>query len=249
MGRFFDAATGGPLRLELHSLDGTRFALLRRIAYASDHHAQPFVVPADLATFRTDLTSVPRVFTWLVPRTGAYLPAAVLHDGLVSGQYEGPAVDRFAADRIFRAAAVALDNRSVRAWLMWAAATTGSMWACGRAARRLALVLLLGAVTALGLAATLDLADVWDVLPWMGVAPLWRELLGGAVAAVVVPTLLALTWGREAPAGIVVGVALALLLHVTIAVAALYLLYLGLERVVSGPPRAAPRVHATITVR
>ena len=37
----------------------------------------------------TDLTSVPWLFTWLVPKTGAHLPAALLHDGLV-GDHDDP---------------------------------------------------------------------------------------------------------------------------------------------------------------
>src|SRR5699024_10575239 len=60
------------------------------------------------------------------------------------------------------------------------------------------------------------------------------ELVGGAVGAVVVPAVLALSWGRFAPAGIITGVALAFLVHVTLAIAAIYTLYWLLERAVSG---------------
>src|SRR4051812_49734978 len=74
-----------PPRIELERLDEhgvETFALGRRLGYA-DRHLGELLVPADLATFRTDLTSVPALFTWLVPKTGAHLPAALLHDGLV----------------------------------------------------------------------------------------------------------------------------------------------------------------------
>ena len=67
--------------LERHSEEGVEtFALERRLAYR-DRHLGELLVPAD-AGFRTDLTSVPALFTWLVPKTGAHLPAALLHDAL-----------------------------------------------------------------------------------------------------------------------------------------------------------------------
>ena len=71
--------------LERHSEEGVEtFALERRLAYR-DRHLGELLVPAD-ADFRTDLTSVPALFTWLVPKTGAHLPAALLHDALVAGR-------------------------------------------------------------------------------------------------------------------------------------------------------------------
>ena len=71
--------------LERHSEEGVEtFALERRLAYR-DRHLGELLVPAD-AGFRTDLTSVPALFTWLVPKTGAHLPAALLHDALVAGR-------------------------------------------------------------------------------------------------------------------------------------------------------------------
>ncbi|MGD7789570.1 hypothetical protein ACQCX2_14730 [Propionibacteriaceae bacterium Y1700] len=74
MGYFFDAETGGPARLELLSIDGHDFQVLRRLGHHSDAYEVPFVFPADLETFRTDMASVPNVFTWLVPRSGEFLP-------------------------------------------------------------------------------------------------------------------------------------------------------------------------------
>lgn len=236
MGHFFDAEEGGPLRLELRSIDGRAFTVLRRFAYASDDYAEAFVVPADLRTFTTDLASVPSVFTWLVPTSGEFLPAAVLHDALVHpGDHLGPEVDRVEADRLFRTAMIELGTGRVRAWLMWAAVTTGTLWWSGSWRLRGVLVGLLGAVAVLGVVATLDLVDVWDVLPWMGERGPAAELAGGAAGAVVIPSLLALSWGRLWPAGVITGVALALLLHVTAVLALLYGGYRLLERLVSGP--------------
>ncbi|MEL7207734.1 MAG: DUF1353 domain-containing protein, partial [Actinomycetota bacterium] len=66
------------------------FELTKPIGYYDGPLDQVIVVPANLAKFQTDLTSVPRLFTWLVPRTGAHLPAALVHDGLVHRPDEPP---------------------------------------------------------------------------------------------------------------------------------------------------------------
>ncbi len=243
MGVFFDAEQGGPLRLELRSIDGRDFSLLRQIGFSSRHYQEAFVVPADLRRFTTDLASVPALFTWLVPRSGDFLPAAVLHDALIQpGAWIGPDLDRDGqpfgrreADRIFREAMIGLGTGRVRAWLMWAAVSLSTMWHSGRAWTRIALVGVLGLVGLVGALATLDLLDVWDGLPWMGDLPWWRELLQGAAGAILIPAVLAVTWGRLWPAGVITGIALALLLHVTTALALLVLAYRVLERIVSGP--------------
>jgi hypothetical protein len=70
-----------------------------------DRHLGVFLVPNPAKPFSTDLASVPQIFTWLVPKTGEHLPAALLHDGLVppsAGTYIGPRITRQEADRIFR---------------------------------------------------------------------------------------------------------------------------------------------------
>ena len=236
MGHFYDAAEGGPLRLELRSVDGRDFTLLRQIGYRSKDHAEPFVVPADLTTFSTDLASVPRVLTWLVPKSGDFLPAVVLHDALVDDvHYLGPRIDRAQADLVFRTAMIELGTGRVRAWLMWSAVTMATMWQSGRALPRIALVGLLGVVSVLGLVATADFFDLWDVLPWMGERSWRAELLGGWLGAAVLPPVLALSWGRNWQAGVIAGFALAFLLHVTLVLLALYAAYRLLERLVSGP--------------
>ncbi|UFU01677.1 DUF1353 domain-containing protein [Ruania suaedae] len=244
MGRFFDVADGGPVRLEVRSVDGRDFTLLRRIGYLSDDYDQPFVVPIDLERFRTDFASVPWIFTWLVPRSGRYAAAAVLHDAIVvEGDYDGPVIDRVEADRIFRVALRELGTPVLRSWLMWAAVSIATMWTMPQRRWRWrgAVVLLIGMVTAVGLVATGDLFDLWSVLPWMGERSLAAELAAGAAAAVVVPSVLALSWGRFARAGIITGVALAFLVHVTLAIVALFGLYRLAERLVSGPtPSVAP---------
>lgn len=247
MGYFFDAETGGPVRLELRSIDGRDFQVLRRIGYLSDEYDRAFEAPADLDQFRTDMASVPSVFTWLVPRSGTFLPAAVLHDALTGDPttapdgvsippYLGPPVDRVEADRIFRIALGELGTGHVRKWLMWAAVTMPTLWSfpTHRLWHRTQVLGLLGIIAVLGILSTLDLVDVIDLVPWMGARPWWQELIGGAIFAVLTPAVVALAWGRLRLAGMIVGWSLAFLLHITIGIALVYGLYLVVERVVSG---------------
>lgn len=238
MGFFYDPSDGGPLKLELLSINGTRFRVLQRMAYRSDQYDAPFEFPSNLDDFRTDLASVPDLFTWLVPRTGDFLPAAVLHDALLVDDYRGPKVARADADDIFRIAMDELGTGRVRAWLMWSAVSAATMWHSGRLAQRVAVAGFIGVIVLLGVVASLDLVDIWNVLPWMGERPWWIELLTGIIAAVVIPAVLALSWGNRWRAGTIAGVSLALLIHVTLVLAALFSFYRFVEFLVSGRRRA-----------
>ncbi len=238
------------------------FRMLRRIAYLDREHGL-LLVPKDLGTFTSDLTSVPMLFTWLVPRTGRHLPPALLHDGLVHARDEPPTylagngdvLDRVEADRVFRAAMRDTDTGLVRSWLVWSAVTLGTIragsasWSRARHLRYLltAAVSLL-VVAALGVLATLDLFDVVDVLPWMGERSTGLELVGGLAGAVVVPLLLGLAWGRFAVAGVVSGIALAVLLHVTALLALLTAAYQLAEWLARRRPLAAGVVAAAVVL-
>lgn len=256
--RFYDGGTateppdpGAQPRIVLErDVQGERelFRMLRRIAYL-DEELGELLVPADLVSFRTDLTSVPTLFTWLVPKTGSHLPPALLHDGLVGGgpsqEYVGTPMDRPTADRVFRRAMRDTHVGTVRRWLIWAAVTLATIhvgtpsWSRVRHLRYLvAADGTLGVVGILGTIATLDLFDVVDWLPWMGDRPWWLELVGGLAGAVVIPLLLGLTWGRFAVAGAIAGIALAVLLHVTAALAVITLLYQAVERLARRTPLA-----------
>lgn len=197
----------------------------------------------------TDLTSVPTVLTWLVPKSGAHLPAALLHDGLYpppgeqtyvatvrlpDGSDREVDVDRIDADEVFREAMANTGVGVVRRWLVWAAVASVSLlvgpgrspgWGRGRRLYHSAVVVATFALVGyLGLAATLDLLDR-EVAPswWLGAVPWipeggwWEELLAGAAGAVVVPMAPAVLWLRYWPAGLVACLALATLLHVTVA--------------------------------
>lgn len=209
------------------------FRMQRRIAYRDREYGE-LLVPKSLDTFVTDLTSVPTIFTWLVPKSGQHLPATLLHDGLVHGPHEpatyistdGHVLDRVQADRVLRAAMRDVGVGPVRGWLIWSAVTMGTIWsgdARWSRARHLgylaAMLTTLLAVTALGIVATLDLFDVVDWLPWMGDRTWWVELAGGLAGAIVIPVVLGLLWGRFAIAGAIAGVALATLLHATVLLA------------------------------
>jgi Protein of unknown function (DUF1353) len=227
------------------------FVLKRRIAY-DDRRCGELIVPPAFATFKTDLTSVPALFAWLVPKTGAHLPAALLHDGLVwtpSKEAQtyistaGKVVDRVEADRIFRDGMADTGTGLVRRWLVWTAVTlatmlsgqetsTSKLW---RAYYRGIVVATLFSVAWLGYVSTADLfdrSDDWPLtyeLSWMGDRSFAAELVIGAAGAIVIPAVLGVLWGKFRTAGWIAGIGVALLLHVTIGVLAVTLVYIVLE--------------------
>ena len=250
--RFFDAATGGTMQLQLEP-DGARFRILRPFGYHDPGYGQPFIVPKDVATFRTDLASIPWCFAWLVPGLGTHLPAVLLHDGLVVGSKEekshvGPDVDREEADRILRDAMASLGTPVVRRWLMWTAVILATALSALRPRWRWAplVVATLSVVAALGAAATLDLFDAAELLPWMADRPWYVELALGGLFAIVVPLVMSVLWGHLWRAGAIAGVALAMFLHVTVVVALIYGTYWVLERAVSASEGASPSAKANL---
>jgi hypothetical protein len=253
-----DPAHDPRIVLERHAEEGVEdFALERRLAYL-DRHLGELLVPAD-PDFRTDLTSVPALFTWLVPKTGAHLPAALLHDALVAGPHDpssyvstdGHVVDRVTADRIFRDAMADTGTGVIRRWIVWTAVTVATIFV-GREvpwsrlkhwSYRVAAGVTIVAILYLGYSSTSDLFDrSWvgavDV-PWMGERPWWVEVAGGLSGAIVLPLALSLLWGRLRMAGAIAGVMLAVLLHVTVGLAVIGATYMALERLARRAPRLA----------
>lgn len=229
------------------------FRMLRRIAYQDEEYGE-ILVPADLDTFDTDLTSVPALLTWLVPKTGAHLPAALLHDGMVGRRDyvatgyppDADPIDRVAADLVFRRAMRDSYIPLIRRWLVWSAVTLGTIrhgsdgWSRAQHLRYQATALAtLLLVAVLGTIATLDLFDVVAWLPWMGAdRGFVVELAGGLAGAIIIPLVLGLAWGRFAIAGAMTGIALAVLLHVTVLLLAVTGLYQVAERVARRTPVA-----------
>jgi hypothetical protein len=237
-----DAAAPLKILLERTFVEGREnFRLCTRIACVIDGEQGAFIVPPDPNAFSTDLTSVPRLFTWLVPPTGEHLPAALVHDGMVLDRdarttYLGPEVDRATADRMFRDGMGVLGTSWIRRWIVWAAVAVATAWSHPNFARRwlwrIVITLTALAIVALGGLATVDYFDCRDVLPWMGELPWWRELLQGGAMAIAIPVVIALLfWWGQARAGMIFGIALAFLLHVTLALVVLLSLFTLVEAV------------------
>jgi hypothetical protein len=227
------------------------FVLERRIGYRDRVFGQ-ILVPPVYNAFSSDLTSVPTLFTWLVPKTGDHLPAALIHDGLVWNPDEeaqtyistgGHEISRVEADRIFRDGMGDLGTGLLRRWLVWTAVTLATMWAMDGTATsawkrwyyRLLVPATLAPTIWLGYIATADVFDRTDTwwfayeLPWMGQRSTMVELVGGAAGAVVIPFVFGWFWGRFRTAGWIGGIGIALLLHVSVALLVVTGIYQMLE--------------------
>jgi hypothetical protein len=233
---------------------GAGYRVMRQFGYRDPgHEGETFIVPDDVDTFTTDLASIPWMFAWLVPGLGTHLPAVLLHDGLVVGRgkpptHIGPHVDRVEADRILRDAMASLGTPRLRRWLMWTGVTFATCWSDvpRRWWWRVVMPVTLGIVGLLGVLATVDLADVWDVLPWMGDRPGWVEILSGAALALLIPVILSALWLHFWRAGAIAGITLAFLLHVTAAVILVYGIYRVAERLISAPEGTGPDVNQNL---
>jgi hypothetical protein len=205
----------------------------KRLGYR-DAELGEIVVPRNKATFTTDLTSVPQLFTWLVPRTGTHLAAALVHDaltppfsepGLPDWQTPDVPITQQQADRVFRSAMADLGTPFLRRWMVWSAVSVPTAWKLSKVRAGLGYAGLL-LIAVLGWFATLDLFDQGSWLPWMGDARWTTELLLGGLFALLVPLPLALLWPKGTrTAGAIVGIALAALFHVSIAVAGVTFAY------------------------
>jgi hypothetical protein len=101
----------------LKEIDANFWRLVEPVIY--EGKTQTFIVPTG---FKTDLASVPRLFTWLIPRYGIYTKSAVLHDFLCRTK----AVNRSDADGLFRRTMRESDVPFLHRWMMWAAVRLNS---------------------------------------------------------------------------------------------------------------------------
>ncbi len=122
-----------PVPLDLRHMPGSYYLTLAPFPYVGARDA--WTVPAG---FRTDLTSVPRPFRWLIDVGGDHAPAAVLHDHLCRSSFITYTHDgghtavaappsRTDIDGIFRRvlAEPEIGVSAPRRWLMWAGVRVG----------------------------------------------------------------------------------------------------------------------------
>lgn len=217
-------------RLRVRADDREYFRLHRTITYqwvdAKKGTTHTLVSPPG-PRFETDLASVPQLLTWLVPKSGRHLPAALVHDAAV----RNPDVDRFEADRVFRDGMGDLDVGLVRRWIMWTAVSLKTIQKRGTTGLRIGAIATGIVVLVLGVLATINLVVDATLVPWMGDHGFWSELAFGLAGAVVIPIVLGvLLWAPIRAAGVIAGVAAAVLLHVMVLVTATYFVYLAIER-------------------
>ncbi len=213
-GPFRKWASTRPAEVLLRQVDARTFRLVQPFRYAEGEHR--FEVPEDDVT---DLASVPRFLTWLVPRYGRHTLAALLHDHL----QDDTAVPSAEADTIFRDAMGDTGVPLARRWLMWSAVALRTEWNDGGLRRARA--------GAWSVGFTLVALAVWAIVGVATVLGGGPGLVAGATlvgAALAAPVALSWVFGRLWRLGAIGGVATVL---VTVP-AALVLLALGTYAVV-----------------
>lgn len=109
--------------LELEYLDGLTWRLTAEFDFASDTLERIVRVPVG---FVTDFASIPRLLWNILPPTGSYGKAAVIHDMLYQHpECLTPAVTRLQADRTLREGMIALGTGRVTRWLIFAGVRVG----------------------------------------------------------------------------------------------------------------------------
>ena len=228
-GPFFKWASGRSAEVLLRQVDATTFRLSQPFRY--DDGRRRFNVPEDDVT---DLASVPRFLTWLVPRYGRHTLAALLHDHL----QDDDRVSSEEADLLFRDSMGEIGVPLARRWLMWAAVGLRTEKNRGgwRMVRAVAWVVLFAAA-----ALALSVGLVAGALSGWG--PLLTAI--GAVAGVVVGALVvSVVWGRLWALGSLTAVGLVFfslpVLLVLIALGGYLALEWAVERVAVRSPHRNP---------
>lgn len=113
--------------LELEYLDGRSWRVTREFDFASETLERIVRVPVG---FVTDFASVPRVFWALLPSTGKYGKAAVVHDDLYQHpNMIAPFVTRIQADRTLLEGMMALGVDWFTRWVIYFGVRAGGRWA------------------------------------------------------------------------------------------------------------------------
>lgn len=203
----------------LRQVDAKTYRLAQPFRY--DDGTNKFKVPEDIVT---DLASVPRFFTWLVPRYGRHTLAALLHDHLV----DDTSFPRERADVLFRDSMRETGVPLSRRWLMWAAVALTTQWKLG--GLRQARVVLW--IALFGLAALV----LWPTVVYVLATSFGWPAVGLGVlavaAAMIVPLALSWPWGRHWKVGALGGIALMFFSVQVVLVLFALGLYLGVEKLI-----------------
>ena len=108
--------------VRVEQLNGGVWELLDPVAYRDERGT--YEVPAG---YLTDFASVPRFVWWLVPTSGDYNAAAIVHDWLITDWLPAGAITSSDVDTTFREALKALGVSTPRRWLMWAGVRLGAI--------------------------------------------------------------------------------------------------------------------------
>ncbi|WP_370323858.1 DUF1353 domain-containing protein [Euzebya sp.] len=138
-------------------LTSSTWELVETVVYQG--REETFEVPAG---FVTDFASVPRVFTWLLPRYGTYTRAAILHDWFC----DTGVVSRADADGLFRRMMRELGVSVVRRWMMWAAVRAASHLR-GASPQEVGWFALVAPPAVVFLAVPALVVQLWIVLFWL----------------------------------------------------------------------------------
>ena len=113
--------------LLVRRVDPTTWELVAPLSYQGrvDHWTIP-------SGFRTDFASVPQVVQWLIPRTGRWTVAAVLHDWMIVEGIPAGLITSRNCDGVFRRVLREEGTDQVRRWLMWAAVRCAAPFNKGR---------------------------------------------------------------------------------------------------------------------
>jgi hypothetical protein len=93
--------------------------LEKEIVYKGKY--QTWIVPVG---FLTDFASVPAMVQWLIPSTGTYTQAAILHDYFCAVGIRNGEISARDTDGVFRRVMRELETPPLRRWLIW----TGVRW-------------------------------------------------------------------------------------------------------------------------
>ena len=103
-----------PDQFTVRRVDAVTWELKLPLLYQGSR--QSFTVPAG---YRTDFATVPWFAQWLIPRTGVWTLAAVLHDWLITHGIPAGLITSRDCDGVFRRVLREEGTDFVRRWLMW----------------------------------------------------------------------------------------------------------------------------------